>query len=321
MKLYFDTNIYDFISDKQENQIVYDFLRDNQLELEASSTNLFETYAISDRDRCKQQLETLTTVATCYEKKPESWWQAKEVLSEIKRINPHWLRQPASAKLINRERSFLHNHSYNWEEACRLIIPHSPSTIRYRQDFEKGVSQTLSAQKLLKQRLLKNKLELTLYSTKKGKVIDLFDGKFLEPEMYWRVDCLLVWFEAISRRVPESRDYADWLLPYVRETAFNAPTYIEFWLNRVRGDKVSKNRISSLVSFYQMKQKVTHGNSNDQLHACHVFDADYFLTADKTFFKILEWVLPYFTDTAKIVFIDRRASSVFDQVTKAVLPI
>jgi len=165
---------------------------------------------------------------------------------------------------------------------------------------------------------LKNKLDLSLFTYKNGKITDLLDDHFLEPDLFWRVDCLLVWFEAISRKRPESRDYADWLLPYVKDRAFNNPTYIDFWINRVKAEKARKNQITSLVGYYQLKHKVTHGNSNDQVHACHALDADVFLTPDKAFFQILDEILPHFTKIARIVFINRQASSALDEITKAI---
>jgi hypothetical protein len=166
---------------------------------------------------------------------------------------------------------------------------------------------------------LKNELDLNLAYQKDGKINNILEGNFLEPDLFWRIECLITWFEAISKKIPESRDYADWLLPYIRDNAFGAPTYPDFWLNRVKEKNVPRNRMSSLVYLYQMKYKVTHGNSNDQEHACHVFDVDVFLTADKAFYKTLEWAIPHFTDTAKITFIDRRAPSPFEEITRAIL--
>jgi len=72
MKLYFDTNIYDFISDKQEAQIVRNFLDANGFEVQASSTNVMETYAISDKEICKQQLKALRTQQSCQGERPDS---------------------------------------------------------------------------------------------------------------------------------------------------------------------------------------------------------------------------------------------------------
>jgi hypothetical protein len=320
MKLYCDTNIYDFISDKQEAQTVRNFLDANGFEVQASSTNVMETYAISDKELCKQQLKTLSTVATSLEAKPQSWWQAKELLSEIKRVNPHWLRQPASHKLILEEKNFLKGHLSEWERVINLNIPSKFATSAFRKDFKSGVAKSTFSQKTLRQRLLKNELDLRLnFQSKDGKITELSEGKYLEPDLFWRVDCLLIWFEAIVRRAPESRDYADWLLPYVRENAFRAPTYVDFWINRVKPEKLPKNRIASLVGFCQMKQKVTHGNPNDQMHSCHALDVDIFITADKPFFKALEATAAHFTKFAKVILLDRSAASPLDQLKMALL--
>jgi hypothetical protein len=61
-----------------------------------------------------------------------------------------------------------------------------------------------------------------------------------------------------------------------------------------------------MVDYFQLSKSVTRGNANDQQHACHMLDVDFFFTADKGFFSILEitFVL-FFQNTAKVIFIDR----------------
>src|SRR5260370_119306 len=54
------------------------------------------------------------------------------------------------------------------------------------------------------------------------------------PEVYWRVASLQVWYNAIEARNPASRDYADWLGPYLREGCFRDDSYPSFWLGKWR---------------------------------------------------------------------------------------
>lgn len=318
MKIYFDTNIYDFISATMEDEIVSSYLVENKIDLVASSENLGEVYGISDKDRCKQRLKTLITVASSFEKKPQSWWQVKEVLSEVKRIKPHWLKQTPNNHLVEQEKYYLYNHAYKWEKAKELSLPHPSDIAQYKNDFELGVKLSTLSQKDLRQQLVNNQLDLKFVSLKGGKLTELISGEILEPETFWRIDSLMVYHAAIVQRFKPSRDYADWLLPYIREDAFRSPTYSNFWVEQIKSAKVPKNMMSSLVSFYQMKYKITHGNPNDQIHACHLTDVDVFFTADKPFYKILEQVIPHFAQTSKVMLIDRGAPSAFGEIKKEI---
>lgn len=323
MKLYFDSNIYGFISEKREDESVRQFLDENNYMVEASSDNLFEMYHIPDQAKCKQALRTLTAVAFSYETKPQSWRQAQEVLGEIKRFKPYWFRQPSSPKLIAEEKNFLRVHKENWEKAKELYIPQNPSTEAYRRDYENGVANTKLVQKTLRQRLLENKLELSILSqTKSGKIDEVITDDLLDDtELFWRVNNMLVWFEAIARRNPSSRDYADWLLPYIRDDAFRTttPSYSDFWLKQVRPQKVPKNRITALADYYQMKYKITHGNAGDQMHTCHLLDVDVFVTADKTYCQVISEVKAHFPACAKIVFVNRGAYSALDELKRVLI--
>lgn len=320
MKLYFDSNIYGFISEKREDIAFRQFLDENGHTVEASSGNLFEIYHIPDREKCKQTLQTLTSVASFYESKPQSWHQAQEVLNEIKRHRSYWFRQPASPKLIEQEKKFLRSHRENWERAKEPYLKPDPVTAQYRKDYEEGVTYSKLVQKTLKQRLLENDLQLSLVSqTKDDLISEILTDNLLDADLFWRVNNLLSWFEAISRRSPSSRDYADWLLPYIRDNAFKTRTlsYSDFWMKQVREEKVPKNRITALVDFYQMKHKITHGNAGDQMHACHMLDVDVFATADKAYYQVLREVKNHFTNCANVVFLKRGAESAIDEIKNA----
>lgn len=321
MKLYFDSNIYGFISEKREDRAVRQFLDENEHTIEASSDNLFEMYHIPDREKCKQALQTLTTVATHFESKPQSWHQAQEVLNEIKKHRSYWFRQPASPKLIEQEKEFLRGHRENWGRAKELYIPEKSISAPYRMDYEAGVVNSRNVQKTLKQRLMENDINLAFVSfTKSGDVDRVIADDMLDPEIFWRINNLLAWFEAIAKRSPSSRDYADWLLPYIRDDAFKTRTasYSDFWMKQIREEKVPKNRITALVDFYQLKHKITHGNAGDQMHACHMLDVDVFITADKAYYEVLCDVKNHFTNCAKVVFLKRGATSALSEL-KSVL--
>lgn len=319
MKIYFDTNVYDFIADRGEAQSVREYLGELGGEIQASLENLFEIYSIHDPELCKYQIKVLTTVANSFEQRPQSWHQAMEVWHEIEKLRPQWKRRPISAKLLAQSRDFLRGHLLQWENAKKIIVPSSSDYEYYRKDFEGGVSSFINGQKKLRQQMIAHDLKLKLFLMRNfgGQVVGLFEGNLNDPDFYWRSENLILWNEAIINRIPESRDYADWLMPYISENAFLSPSYPHFWMEAVRAHKVNKNRISSLVSYYQLKHKVTHGNPGDQMHACHLLDSDLFFTADKSYYHVLQETCAHFSDHATIILLDRSNISALDEIKKS----
>ena len=113
-----------------------------------------------------------------------------------------------------------------------------------------------------------------------------------DPEVFWRVESLQAWYEAIEMR-PASRDYDDWLSPYLKRGSFRDPSYQSLWLEEASGATMPLNRLIGLVKFYQLAQKVTHVNAADQLHAGHWLRSDLFLTADRPFHSVLTRIAVY----------------------------
>lgn len=311
MRLYFDTNIFDFIAKAKEARAVRKFLDAAKHRVVASSANLQELWAISKPGLQRTQLLTLVTVADAYEEKPQSWLHAREVRGEIERLRKDWLRPVIFNK---HERLFLKLHQANWKDAKRVTLVSARTVEKYRHDFEIGVRRSRTFQKRAREERLTQKTRLDLGTGRKDR-IRLLNIDFRDPEIYWRAECLQVWYNAIALQCAASRDYADWLCPYVREDAFSEATYIDFWMKEVNADRVPRNRLVGLVSFYQAEHKIGHGNGLDQTHASSIFDAHAFLTADRAFWKVLtEVVEKHFPTLPPPIFVDRSAPSALEQL-------
>ena len=131
-----------------------------------------------------------------------------------------------------------------------------------------------------------------------------------DSERAWRAECLQCWHNAVVNRVPASRDYWDYLGPYLTKTAFGDPiATARFWLDEVDGDQTPLNRVTALTNHFQLKHKIGQGNQLDSLHACYLLDVDTFVTADKAFAGILGRLKTFFGRTARVLLIDRSSSS------------
>lgn len=192
-RLYFDTNVYRLIRATKETARLARLLAAQDCILIASSGNLFETYAIASPEERQEELAMLVATADEFESHPESWLHALELRREIKRLRPQWLRAVVSKRRL---RGFLQAHRARWEEARRGTMPDPDAYSVFRRDFEGGVSHTRQAQQELRQELRKGSTEFTLV-TPHGDTLPVAAG---DPEIYWRYECLQVWYNAIEVR-------------------------------------------------------------------------------------------------------------------------
>jgi len=311
MRLYFDTNVYSYIAAACEEKEVRRLLTGAGYGIRASASNLFEIYAIPDNDRRIREVNALTTVATSFEQRPQSWLQAEEVRREIKRLRPSWIKPRVRVQTI---RQFLRAHRQMWQDACSKILPPSKDYAQYHYQFEGGIRSQRRFQKDMR------KLRLDAASEARVTISSHeFEKEFgLDPEVFWRNECAHVWYEALVTRNPASRDYADWLDPFLRDSVFKDSSYQRFWCEDVTAETVPRNRLSGLMDYYQTSYKIGHGNAEDTIHAGHLFDEDVFVTSDVAFHKVLSQIVQLHLDgVGEPLLLERSAPSALEQLRTA----
>src|SRR5687768_16415459 len=108
MKLYFDNNIYGLIDESARASDVAEYIRRSGYRVVASSTNVIEFFAAPEAIRVSR-LKTLSAVATEYERFPGSLLETTELLAELRRCHPEWVRRP-DRQQENKLREFRRGH-------------------------------------------------------------------------------------------------------------------------------------------------------------------------------------------------------------------
>lgn len=303
MKAYFDTNVYRFIREKRETDAVRKVLQRCACELEASSLNLFETYAIKHPSERLAELEVIVSIADAFEARPVPWKQAIELHGELRRLRPSWMQAAPRTRNIRR---FLHAHVERWHLAQLRQLPAAEEYAAYSRPAEAGIRGQGTIQRSLRQiGTCHDTLVQLVGPDGTPRPVDLAN-----PEVYWRAEGMAVWYNAIVMKDPACRDYADWLGPYLKPQAFRDDSYGPFWLNEVLADSMPSNRLTGLVAYYQLRDRITHGNPADQLHACHWLSADVFFTADRAFHRALDQAAcSHFQGGRRPILLDRSAHS------------
>jgi len=316
MRIYFDTNVYSMVVARGEVAAMRAFLNSAKCSVLASTRNLIESFAIPDIEKRHVESGAIGKIASAFEDRPSAFKHARELRLEIGRLRPKWLRVTASQSSIRR---YLRGHQSAWQKCRDQQVPTSADFAAYRRDAEGGIERVREGQKA-ERSAKRDALRLMLASESSGggalslhSEIDLKD-----PEKFWRADALTSWHAAIVERAPASRDYFDYLGPYLKDNAFgDRASYLSFWLNEVDAGRLARNRLTSLVSFFQLDSRSTHGNPGDAIHANHLLDVDLFVTADKAFAKSLDQVRSLVPGAAVVKLIDRSRASAVAEIAQA----
>jgi hypothetical protein len=317
MLVYFDTNIYDFIVKTQEELAVRAFLDQEHITVNVSDENILEILATPHEHHRVSQIAAIVTLGCTYDSVPQSLLHAEEVRHEIERLRPRWLRHMPSRKLLRKKQWFLDNRMPDWLELKSLRLPSQAAFAQYHRDASHGSELNLQAQQTLKDSI-RNQASFTLVAANQHKSTIIYKDMKFTPDTFWRWNCLQVWHTAIVKREAASRDYRDWLSPYLKDDVFLHSSYAPFWMEEVDEMRMTKNRITALASFYQMFYALGSGNALDQIHASHINDVDVFLTADKRLHFVIDTIISkHFPEIQRPILIERKNASALAAIQDA----
>jgi hypothetical protein len=279
MLAYFDTNVYSLIATTGEAGRLRAWLDENGVTVFASMDNLMETWATPRASTMELQLQAITTVARRFERLPQPYLHAKEVLIELQRFRPGWIKPRPQTRGISR---YLRTHACHWNCAKAGRLPDQESHAAYQKLYSSGAERALEAQRAAKRVGDDDAVflgEAGRFGLQPVVKVDLRDA-----EQAWRITCLTAWHAAIVERRPSSRDYLDYLGPYLTTEAFrDKQDAASFWLAEVDGARMKLNRAVGLAQHFQVFRKLQASNAGDIIHAAYLLEAEVLLTADRRF--------------------------------------
>src|SRR5579864_2108859 len=193
VQIYFDTNIYRFVRATAEVSLIRELLEAYGCVVTASSENLFETLAIQSPKERSAELDVLVRVARRFIGKPISWLHAAELKNELRSRRPSWVRKVLSSQAEKRIRAFLRGHLEKWEMVRRGQLPPADAWAEYSHDAEKGIRTQRQFQKMIREFRSLSNVSVSLQS----RFGQISEWDTSDPEIFWRVDGLMIWYNAI----------------------------------------------------------------------------------------------------------------------------
>ena len=313
--LYFDTNIFAMIAHRGEADRVRGVLDEIDASLTISAIHFVELVRIPTFDRHRREFCALKLMATRFEDYPIAMRRGAEVVTAFFNHRTGWVVPKATyregmSKELARHRSLWNAISGprgHFLEAFRF----EPS---YPEMMKAQLKQRMAVQREFRAALLSRKTTSYLQKPDGRKYAKCIDGS--DPEMFWRADNAQIWSQVlVLNNPPEMREF---VAPYlIRPTDYlSGDHYPRFWLEDVNPDEVPRNRLESLIGFYQLKRKIESGNALDSAHATHALDVDHFFTADNAFADVLSDASQHYAKFASVHRVVRDAPSFADQLKR-----
>jgi hypothetical protein len=303
VRVILDTNIWSYIAASGEADPFDEFARERSLDVVVPPSILLEALRTSDPAVRAQIVNAITgRDASRSHPSTEARQMADEVVSEIRRLRPKWLRTfPETSKLPVLENFWTKKI---WQEAAA-----DPSLVADRMkavpEMDQAGEHVYATQQFNKEAFIESdasanwEVEPSVdLSVDPNNELETYrrgwDG---ERVAFWRVDSAMTWRDVALRggRSPLHKTLHDWLAPWVRSDLLRREreSWNRFWYYEIDGAMMPRNWITSLMPWAQILTKLGEGNPRDIQHAAYLYDADIFFTADRRYAASLEHLRPW----------------------------
>jgi hypothetical protein len=280
-----DTNIWRYVIDSNLQGMLLRLARDGFYSVQIAPAVVYETLRLKD-ESLRATLVRLMTNSRFIRLMPEAYSESMEILREIERIRPDWLRDTPDLKFFNRlKNDWARRTGGFWVRCARS--PKSEAEFLHSVEAEmiEGAHwQTEYARK-----------EMINIGWKINPPMNKSLGSFAHPipgwngddVEVWRIDSLVGLTYGLGRK---GNAYRDWIAPFVEldDGLLGSAAWVEFWLHLSDKSRLPRQWMRWAHSFAQRFRKTTTGSPGDTQLSTYFLETDVVITADKAMLQILE---------------------------------
>lgn len=284
-----DSNIWRYVVDAGAEDDLLRLAGGRACEIQIAPAVVFEALRLEDI-AIRDALVELMTNRRFTRLMPEAYSESEELLNEIRRHRPEWLRQQPDTQFFN-------NCRLDWTSASGFWarVESSPSSEANRLN---PIQQPIGEGALQEAKL--GKEEMSRSGWKRNPRMDKTFVRFAEPTPGWRGDDVEAWramrWVSVSAGIRQNGNaYRDWIAPFVEvdDGLPESSEWLEFWLYTAERKKLPRQWMRWAHSFAQRFRRVTTGSPADTQLFTHLLDADVFISSDRALVAILEECRPY----------------------------
>jgi len=285
-----DTNIWRYVVDNESQGRLLRLARDGSYDVQIAPGVLYETLRLKDAS-LRATLVRLMTNSRFRRLMPEAYSESIEILREIERTHPDWLRDAPDLRFFNRLKKDWTRRTGGFWVRCERS-PQSEALFIGQLEGELIEGAKAQAQVARK--------EMVDMGWKRNPPMDKTLAGFNFPVPGWRGDMVEAWridslvgmTYALAR---QGHAYRDWIAPFVEldDGLLRSAAWGEFWLYLTDKSALQRQWMRWAHSFAQRFRRVTRGAPGDTQLSTYFVETDVVITADKALIEILEECRPY----------------------------
>jgi hypothetical protein len=285
-----DTNVWRYLVDSRSQGALLRLAQRGKFVVQIAPGVLYEALRVKDGP-LRSALVKLMTDLRFQRLMPEAYSESMEILLEITRLRPDWLRKPPDLQFADRlKKDWTRKTGGFWVRCARS--PESEAGFIQQLEgsmIEDARNQSKFARKEMMNSGWKNNppMDKTLVSF--NYAIPGWRGDEIEA---WRVDA----WTSLSYSVGMRGDaYRDWLGPFVELEygLLSSEAWVEFWFYLADSRRVPRQWIRWAHAFAQRFRRVTPGSPADSQLFTYFLDTDIVVTGDRALLEILDECRPY----------------------------
>jgi hypothetical protein len=285
-----DANIWRYVVDNSAQGRLLQLARDASHDVQIAPGVLYETLRLKDAS-LRAALVRLMVNPRFHRLMPEAYSESMEILREIERVEPDWLRDTPDLRFFNRlMNDWTRRTGGFWVRCARS--PESEARILNQIEgemIEEAKVQTQLAQKEMIDLGWKRNPSMDKTLMGFDHPVPGWRGEMVEA---WRMDSLIGLTYGLSRR---GNAYRDWIVPFVEldDGLLGSEAWVEFWLHLADKSALPRQWMRWAHSFAQRFRRVSPGSPCDTQLSVYFLETDVVITADRALLEILEECRPY----------------------------
>lgn len=285
-----DSNIWRYVIDTGAEGELLGVVRDRRGAIQVAPAVVYEALRLKNRP-IRKKLIALMTHQRFVRLMPDAYSEAIEILQEIRRLRPDWLRPNPHTEFFRRSRNDWSRRMGGFWVRCAQ----SPDEESQRLEVLEGslLAQTSDQLKAARKEMMESgwKKNPSMDKTFAGlpRAVPGWNGELVEA---WRVESWIGVTYGLSR---PAHPYRDWIAPFVEidDGLLSSAGWVEFWLHLTNAEALARQWMRWGHAFAQRFRKVTDGSGGDNQLFTYLLDTDLVITADKAFLEILEECRPF----------------------------
>ena len=287
-----DTNIWRYIVDNKSQRKFITLAKDPAINIQVAPSCLYEVMRMQKGNLRSDQI-TLMTNPNLSRLMPEAYSECVELLMEIKRCRPHWLKKQPDLTKFNRLYKFWSRKSGGrWSKITKNL------------DLEAQSLQSLEGNSL--NELRKNYKDLRKVARKKGPShniipLDCYVSKvpkrIAKKSQYTHTGA---WREESFKHFTTSlllnqTTYSEWLEPLVdlNKVISQFDEWEEFWAIEVSTENLPREWLRWAHLKAQSFRKPTGGSPGDNQLFSYILETDFVISSDKVFIDLIDEIKPH----------------------------